>query len=197
MFDKFHEGVRAWWPSTATRKRPSWPTWGCTRCSIGARRARNLHHGWPAGYSHKSMGHVADIFTSPVLATLPGGLAIGPHALLFPRRAIVVLLNAQPFFGGVQQGAGGRGAQRQHHNPNRARFFNLRRRPERRGAIFRHRSDTEAFLHLLAPTLRSGRWRLAARCAAATRRRGFSLVFLRQDRVIVARDPHGFRPRRW
>src|SRR5476651_1615204 len=26
---------------------------------------------------HKSMGHVADIFTSPVLATLPGELAIG------------------------------------------------------------------------------------------------------------------------
>src|ERR1700694_3447575 len=28
-------------------------------------------------FCHKSMGHVADIFTKPVIATLPGSLAIG------------------------------------------------------------------------------------------------------------------------
>ena len=28
-------------------------------------------------YCHKSMGHIADIFTKPVLATLPGPYAIG------------------------------------------------------------------------------------------------------------------------
>jgi amidophosphoribosyltransferase len=39
----------------------------------------------------------------------------------------------------------------------------------------------------------SARWRALARRAAAARRRVFAGV-LAEDRIIVARDPHGFRP---
>ena len=46
-------------------------------------------------YTHKSMGHVADIFTQPVVATLPGELAIG-HTR-YSTAGDTVLLNAQPF----------------------------------------------------------------------------------------------------
>src|ERR1700745_1162645 len=46
-------------------------------------------------YCHKAMGHVADIFTSPVLATMPGELAIG-HTR-YSTAGDTVLLNAQPF----------------------------------------------------------------------------------------------------
>ena len=46
-------------------------------------------------YTHKSMGHVADIFTSDVLAELPGNLAIG-HTR-YSTAGDTVLLNAQPF----------------------------------------------------------------------------------------------------
>ena len=44
---------------------------------------------------HKSMGHVADIFTRDVLAELPGDLAIG-HTR-YSTAGDTVLLNAQPF----------------------------------------------------------------------------------------------------
>ena len=46
-------------------------------------------------HTHKSMGHVADIFTSAVLAELPGNLAIG-HTR-YSTAGDTVLLNAQPF----------------------------------------------------------------------------------------------------
>src|ERR1035438_1389114 len=46
-------------------------------------------------FTHKEMGHVADIFTKPVIATLPGELAIG-HTR-YSTAGDTVLLNAQPF----------------------------------------------------------------------------------------------------
>jgi glutamine phosphoribosylpyrophosphate amidotransferase len=46
-------------------------------------------------HGHKAMGHVADIFTKPVLASLPGELAIG-HTR-YSTAGDTVLLNAQPF----------------------------------------------------------------------------------------------------
>ena len=46
-------------------------------------------------HCHKSMGHVAEIFTSEVLARLPGSLAIG-HTR-YSTAGDTVLLNAQPF----------------------------------------------------------------------------------------------------
>ena len=61
----------------------------------------------------KSMGHVADIFTPEQIACLPGDMAIG-HTR-YSTAGDTVLLNAQPFPGGVQQGTDRGGAQRQHH----------------------------------------------------------------------------------
>ena len=46
-------------------------------------------------HCHKSMGHVADIFTPEVLGNLPGELAIG-HTR-YSTAGDTVLLNAQPF----------------------------------------------------------------------------------------------------
>src|ERR1700739_4998874 len=46
-------------------------------------------------HSHKSMGHVADIFTPEVLGQLPGNSAIGQPR--YSTAGATVLLNAQPF----------------------------------------------------------------------------------------------------
>jgi amidophosphoribosyltransferase len=137
-------------------------------------------------YSHKSMGHVADIFTSPVLATLPGKLAIG-HTR-YSTAGDTVLLNAQPF-----SVACNKGRVAVAHNGNITNATELRADLERRGAIFQASSDTEVILHLLA---HSSERTLAGslRDALLQLEGAFSLVFLAQDRVIVARDPHGFRP---
>jgi amidophosphoribosyltransferase len=137
-------------------------------------------------YSQKSMGHVADIFTKPVLATLPGTLAIG-HTR-YSTAGDTVLLNAQPF-----SVACNKGRVAVAHNGNITNASELRQDMERRGSIFQASSDTEVILHLLAHS--SERTLAGALREALLQLDGaFSLVFLAQDRIIVARDPHGFRP---
>src|ERR1700734_1039742 len=94
-------------------------------------------------HTHKSMGHVADIFTSDVLATLPGELAIG-HTR-YSTAGDTVLLNAQPFSVVCNKGKVAVA-----HNGNITNAGELRRELERDGSIFQASSDTEAILHLVA-----------------------------------------------
>jgi amidophosphoribosyltransferase len=137
-------------------------------------------------HTHKSMGHVADIFTSDVLKTLPGELAIG-HTR-YSTAGDTVLLNAQPFSVVCNKGKVAVA-----HNGNITNATELRAELGRNGAIFQASSDTEVILHLVAHS--SERTMAAALRDALLQLEGaFSLVFLAQDRIIVARDPHGFRP---
>ena len=136
--------------------------------------------------THKSMGHVADIFTKPVLAKLTGELAIG-HTR-YSTAGDTVVLNAQPFSVICNKGRVSVA-----HNGNITNAAELRADLERRGAIFQATSDTEVILHLVAHS--SERTLPAALRDALLQLEGaFSLVFLAQDRIIVARDPNGFRP---
>jgi amidophosphoribosyltransferase len=137
-------------------------------------------------HCRKSMGHVADIFTSSVLAELPGRLAIG-HTR-YSTAGDTVLLNAQPF-----SVACNKGQVAVAHNGNITNAAELRSDLERGGSIFQASSDTEVILHLLAHS--SERTLAGALREALLQLEGaFSLVFLAEDRIIVARDPHGFRP---
>ena len=134
----------------------------------------------------KSMGHVADIFTPPVLAELPGELAIG-HTR-YSTAGDTVLLNAQPF-----SVACNKGRIAVAHNGNITNATELRAELEREGSIFQASSDTEVILHLVARS-RERTLAGALREAMLQLEGAFSLVFLASDRIIVARDPHGFRP---
>ena len=137
-------------------------------------------------YCHKSMGHVADIFTPEVLGRLPGDHAIG-HTR-YATAGDTVLLNAQPF-----SVACNKGKIAVAHNGNITNAGELRRELEREGSIFQASSDTEVILHLVARS-RERTLAGALREALLQLEGAFSLVFLAGDRVIVARDPHGFRP---
>ena len=78
-------------------------------------------------------------------------------------------------------------------NGNITNAIELRAELERRGSIFQANSDTEVILHLVAHS--SERTLAGALRDALLQIEGaFSLVFLAEDRIIVARDPHGFRP---
>src|SRR5262249_35599092 len=137
-------------------------------------------------YLHKSMGHVADIFTQPVLDTLPGELAVG-HTR-YSTAGDTVLLNAQPFSVSCNKGRLAVA-----HNGNITNTSELREALSRHGAIFQASSDTEVILHLVAHS--SERTLAGALRDALLQLDGaFSLVFLAEDRIIVARDPNGFRP---
>ncbi|MGI8990624.1 MAG: amidophosphoribosyltransferase [Bryobacteraceae bacterium] len=137
-------------------------------------------------HTRKSMGHVADIFTPGIIGELPGHLAIG-HTR-YSTSGDTALLNAQPF-----SVACNKGRISVAHNGNITNADELRRDLERRGAIFQANSDTEVILHLVA---HSAERTLAGalRDAMLQLEGAFSLVFLAEDRIIVARDPQGFRP---
>jgi len=134
----------------------------------------------------KSMGHVADIFTPERIASLPGELAIG-HTR-YSTAGDTVLMNAQPFSVDCNKGQIAIA-----HNGNITNAGELRRELERQGSIFQASSDTEVVLHLVARS-RERSLAGALREAMLQLEGAFSLVFLARDRVIVARDPRGFRP---
>src|SRR5581483_9153425 len=137
-------------------------------------------------HSAKAMGHVAEIFTESVLEGLPGELAIG-HTR-YSTAGDTVLRNAQPFAVACNKGRIAVA-----HNGNITNALELRRELERGGSIFQANSDTEVILHLVAHS--SERTLAAALREALLQIEGaFSLVFLAQDRIILARDPNGFRP---
>ncbi len=137
-------------------------------------------------HCHRAMGHVAEIFTPSVLGSLPGRQAIG-HTR-YSTSGDTVIANAQPF-----SVACNKGRIAVAHNGNIINSGDLRRELERQGSIFQSSSDSEVILHLVARS-RERDVAGALREALLQLDGAFSLVFLAEDRVIVTRDPHGFRP---
>src|SRR5258708_11368478 len=126
----------------------------------------------------KAMGHVAEIFTNPVLAQLPGSLAIG-HTR-YSTAGDTVECNAQPFSVSCNKGRISVA-----HNGNITNASELRAELGAQGAIFQASSDTEVILHLVAHS-REKTLPLSLRAALLRLEGAFSLVFLAEDRIIVA-----------
>src|SRR5882762_3146641 len=186
MFDKFHDecGVFAIYGNPEAAKLSHLGLFalqhrGQESAGIAASDGREIR-------CIKSMGHVADIFTPEVLGQLPGELAIG-HTR-YSTAGDTVLLNAQPF-----SVACNKGKVAVAHNGNITNASELRNELEREGSIFQASSDTEVILHLVARS-RERTLAGALREALLQLEGAFSLVFLSKDSIIVARDPHGFRP---
>jgi amidophosphoribosyltransferase len=137
-------------------------------------------------HCYKGMGHVADIFTPPVIASLRGSFAIG-HTR-YSTAGDTVLLNAQPFSITCHKGRIAVA-----HNGNITNAAEVRLRLEREGSIFQASSDTEVILHLMARS-REKTLPAALREALLELEGAFTLVMIAEDRIIVARDPQGFRP---
>ncbi|MBI3679294.1 MAG: amidophosphoribosyltransferase [Acidobacteria bacterium] len=137
-------------------------------------------------YCYKAMGHVAEVFTPSVISSLPGERAIG-HTR-YSTAGDTVLLNAQPF-----SVATNKGRIAVAHNGNLTNAMEIRRTLESEGAIFSGSSDTEVILHLISRS-REKSLPAALRDALLQVDGAFSLVMLSRSQVIVARDPHGFRP---
>ena len=134
----------------------------------------------------KAMGHVADVFNAPVLAKVPGPMAIG-H-VRYSTAGESRLSNAQPFL--IECGHGQIAIA---HNGNLVNANELRDELVREGSIFQTSSDTEVVLHLYAKSKAAGVEQAVIESVSQVRG-AFSFVMLTQDRLIAVRDPHGFRP---
>jgi amidophosphoribosyltransferase len=140
----------------------------------------------PRIFIEKEMGYVADIFTHERLQRLPGDTAIG-H-VRYSTAGGSLLCNAQPLVVATNKGPVAIA-----HNGNLVNGDELRRRLERDGAIFNTMSDTEAIVHLMARSSAAS-VEGAFVDALATVRGAFSIVAIAPEKILVARDPHGFRP---
>jgi amidophosphoribosyltransferase len=134
----------------------------------------------------KAMGYVNEAFNAQTLASLPGQLAIG-H-VRYSTAGESKVSNAQPI---VVDSVHGQFAIC--HNGNLVNAGELKDLLVGNGAIFQTNSDTEVVVHLFARSREDGAE--AAIIDAISQVRGaFSFVMMTKDRVIGARDPHGFRP---
>lgn len=136
--------------------------------------------------SYRAMGHVADIFTEPVLAELPGKSAIG-H-VRYSTAGGSHVRNAQPYqvsFSGGQIAVA--------HNGNFVNADDARKELEESGAIFQSDSDTENVIHYIARSRAAG---FENKVIDALRRLNgaASMVFLTPKKLVAVRDAIGFRP---
>ena len=137
-------------------------------------------------HAERGMGQVADIFTKPRLARLPGLRAIG-HTR-YSTAGSSVRSNAQPLV--VMTSMGPLALV---HNGNLVNARELREELEKSGSIFQTTSDTEVILHLMARNPRADV--VESLMEALCRVRGsYSLLLLTESCVVAVRDPNGFRP---
>src|SRR4029450_6967080 len=134
----------------------------------------------------KDMGYVADIFDSARLASLAGQSAIG-HTR-YSTAGDSGLPTAPPIPPHCA-----RGETAIPHNGTPVNAQELRDHLVSLGSIFQTSSDTEVILHLYARS-RAATVEDALVESISQIRGAFSLVILTPDRMIAARDPHGFRP---
>ena len=132
------------------------------------------------------MGLVSEVFSEAVLKELPGKIAIG-HTR-YSTAGQSTLLNAQPFFVECSKGQIAVA-----HNGNLTNAIDVRHELEMAGSIFQGTSDTEVIVHLMARS-RERRLKHALRESLLRMEGAYSLALLAKDSLIVARDPHGFRP---
>ena len=139
--------------------------------------------------SHKDLGLVGEVFSRDVLERFPQGTMAVGHTR-YGTTGPSSRRNCQPIEVNHQKGHMALA-----HNGNLSNAARLRSELELTGAIFHTTSDTETIAYIItkerltAPSIED------ALSAAMNRLEGaYSLVLMSPQKLICARDPHGFRP---
>ena len=138
-------------------------------------------------FRHAGLGLVNDVYSDQErFVRLKGHIAIGHNR--YSTTGSSVLINTQPILVNSKSGPLALA-----HNGNIVNYKLLRNQLEQEGSIFQTTNDSEVILHLAA---RSPKKTIEGQLLDALRvvRGAYSLVFLTQKKLIVARDPHGVRP---
>ena len=139
--------------------------------------------------SHKDLGLVGEVFSNDVLSTLPKGkIAVG-H-VRYGTTGGNNRNNCQPIEVNHQKGHMAIA-----HNGNLSNAANLRDNLELGGAIFHTTSDTETIAYIVTrERLVSASIEEAVSRAMNYLEGAYSLVLMSPQKLILARDPYGFRP---
>lgn len=139
--------------------------------------------------SHKDLGLVSEVFTAGTLPRLPkGNMAVG-H-VRYGTTGGNSRSNCQPIEVNHQKGRMALA-----HNGNLSNAAMLRSELELSGAIFHTTSDTETIAYIVTKErLRTPSIEDALSAAMNTLEGAYSLVLMSPQKLICARDPHGFRP---
>lgn len=135
---------------------------------------------------HKGLGLVADVFDEAALDRLKGRTAIG-H-VRYSTTGSNLLSNAQPLTAQLMSGPIALA-----HNGNIVNAEILREELKKQGSIFQGTNDTECILHLLAKHPSQDIVKCLKDCLPKLEG-AYSFVLLTHERLLVARDPQGFRP---
>ena len=134
----------------------------------------------------RQMGHVADIFDEGRLRQLTGHIAVG-H-VRYTTAGGSLPKNIQPLTVEYRHGSVALA-----HNGNLVNADQIRGELEVDGSIFHTNSDTEVVLQLMARSNERD-WVDNLFTALSRVRGAFSMVMTGGERLVAARDPHGFRP---
>lgn len=139
--------------------------------------------------SHKDLGLVGEVFGGGVLDSLPSGkIAVG-H-VRYGTTGGNNRNNCQPIEVNHQKGRLALA-----HNGNLSNAAELRNSLELTGAIFHTTSDTETIAYIVTKErLTSGSIEEAVSRAMNILEGAYSLVLMSPQKLILARDPYGFRP---
>ncbi len=150
-------------------------------CGIAVNRDRDI-------YFHKNIGLVNEVFNEEELAKLSGRMAIG-H-VRYSTAGGSLRENVQPL---VLRYVKGQLAIS--HNGNITNAGEIRKQLEMNGAIFQTTADTEIIAYLIArERVTSGSIEKAVKNAMKKLKGAFSLLVMSPNKLVVARDPWGYRP---
>lgn len=150
-------------------------------CGIAVNRDRNIYH-------YKDVGLVNEVFNEEILGKLKGRMAIG-H-VRYSTAGGSARENVQPL---VLRYIKGQLAIS--HNGNVTNTAEIRKELEQNGAIFQTTADTEIIAYLIArERITSGSIEKAVKNAMKRLKGAFSLLVMSPNKMVVARDPWGFRP---
>ncbi len=139
--------------------------------------------------SHKDLGLVSEVFNRDRLARLPAGTMAVGH-VRYGTTGGTNRSNCQPIEVNHQKGHMALA-----HNGNLSNAAELRSRLELSGAIFHTTSDTETIAYIVTrERLRTPSIEAALSAAMDVLDGAYSLVLMSPQKLICARDPHGFRP---
>jgi amidophosphoribosyltransferase len=135
------------------------------------------------------MGLVNEVFTPDALSRLPEGCMAVAHTR-YGTTGASLRSNCQPIEVNHQKGRMALA-----HNGNLSNAFALRNTLELSGAIFHTTSDTEIIAYIITrERLLTGSIEDALSQAMYSLDGAYSLILMSPQKLICARDPHGFRP---